>query len=107
MPEGDYVRVTIDRALFFPSSTSMRNAVNEFGLSEAEATLPVVIDLAAVHTVDYTTAKALKDLHKEFKGRGQRIVLVNVAPGLERMLEGLEVATSGALDTVVDRAENI
>lgn len=82
----NYIMLTPDRCLIFPSVEFVRNVVNKQGL---KSTLPVVIDCTHIYGADYTAAKVVSTMIAEFQARDQKLCFFNLRPRVAAVFEGL------------------
>lgn len=66
----------------------VRNLINKLGIREQ---LPVVIDCTCVYGADFTAAKAIDMLLKDFRDRQQSIFFLNLKPSVAEIFEGAEL----------------
>ena len=53
----EYLLVTPDRSLVFPSVEYVRNMVSKVGMKQGSSSVPVVIDARHIYGADFTAAK--------------------------------------------------
>ncbi|XP_031777541.1 sodium-independent sulfate anion transporter isoform X2 [Nasonia vitripennis] len=88
----DYLMLTPDRCLIFPSVDYVRNLVSKYGrraTGAAGASTPVVIDCTHIYGADYTAAKVVESLTKDFAQRGQPLFFYNLKPSVYAVFEGV------------------
>jgi hypothetical protein len=57
-PSGcEYILITPDRSLVFPSVEYVRNLVSKAGMKQGSSSVPVVIDSRHIQGADFTAAK--------------------------------------------------
>ncbi|KAL5283353.1 SLC26A11.2 family protein [Megaselia abdita] len=83
----EYLMLTPDRCLMFPSVDYVRNLVNKQSL---KSDLPVVIDCSHVHGVDFSAASVIQTLCNDFKNRQQQIFFYNLTPSVLEVFEGMK-----------------
>ncbi|XP_054284171.1 sodium-independent sulfate anion transporter-like [Macrosteles quadrilineatus] len=76
----EYVLVAPSIGMFFPSVDVVSNHLLEAGLQQGGGRHPVVLDCTHFTSLDYTAAKALCTLMKDFNKRNQHLVLMNASP---------------------------
>lgn len=54
---GEYILVRPSLGLLFPGVDTLRQLVDEAGLTEGQGVLPVVVDCAPILAMDYTGVK--------------------------------------------------
>ncbi|KAK6624108.1 hypothetical protein RUM44_010966 [Polyplax serrata] len=86
---GEYLRVTPDRSLVFPSVEYVRNVVTKAGLKQGSSYIPVVIDSRHIQGVDFTAAKGIKSLIDDFMNRKQPILFYNLKPSIVEVFQGV------------------
>ncbi|XP_050432664.1 sodium-independent sulfate anion transporter-like isoform X2 [Adelges cooleyi] len=82
-----YLMVTPDRCLVFPSVDYVRNLVVKHSLKRD---LPVVIDCSHIYGADFTAAKVIEILTKDFSKRGQALFFYNLKPSVVAVFEGVQ-----------------
>lgn len=81
-----FLMLTPDRCLIFPSVEFVKNVINKSGM---KTSVPVVVDCTYVYGADYTAAKAVAMMVRDFKSRNQKIVFYNLKPSVARVFEGV------------------
>lgn len=81
--------LTPDRCLIFPSVDYVRNLVTKYGRRTAGESTPVVIDCTHIYGADYTAAKVIESLTKDFALRGQPLFFYNLKPSVYAVFEGV------------------
>ncbi|XP_067617112.1 sodium-independent sulfate anion transporter isoform X2 [Eurosta solidaginis] len=81
-----FLKLTPDRCVIFPSVEFIRNLVLKFG---NKTTLPVVIDCTYIYGADYTAAKVISSLIAYFKQRNEKLIFYNLKPNVVQIFEGL------------------
>ncbi|XP_025411068.1 sodium-independent sulfate anion transporter-like isoform X2 [Sipha flava] len=83
----NYLMVTPDRCLVFPSVDYVRNLVMKHSLKRE---LPVVIDCSHIYGADFTAAKVIEMLTQDFSKRGQALFFFNLKPSVVAVFEGVQ-----------------
>lgn len=83
-----YLLLTPDRCLIFPSVDYVRNLINKQGL---KSQVPVVIDCTHVYGADFTAAKVVETLVKDFNVRKQPLLFFNLKPSVCNVFEGVDL----------------
>ena len=83
-----YLLLTPDRCLIFPSADYVRNLINKHGL---KVQTPVVIDCTHIYGADFTAAKVVDTLIKDFKQRNQLLLFLNLKPSVGSTFDGAEL----------------
>ncbi|XP_063230914.1 sodium-independent sulfate anion transporter-like isoform X2 [Bacillus rossius redtenbacheri] len=83
----EYLLLTPDRCLIFPSVDYMRNLVMKQSMRQ---NLPVVIDCSHIYSADYTAAKVTECLLYDFSIRKQALFFFNVKPSVLAVFKGLQ-----------------
>lgn len=83
---AEYLMITPDRCLIFPSVDYVRNLVTKHSLRQ---NLPVVIDCTHVYGADFTAATVIENLTQDFSKRGQHLFFYNLKPSVCTVFEGL------------------
>ncbi|KAL0278539.1 UNVERIFIED_CONTAM: hypothetical protein PYX00_000337 [Menopon gallinae] len=86
----EYLRVTPDRSLVFPSVEYVRNVVSKAGLKQGSSYIPVVIDSRHIQGVDFTAARGIKLLIDDFMNRKQPILFYNLKPSIVEIFQGVQ-----------------
>ncbi|XP_054747460.1 sodium-independent sulfate anion transporter-like [Anastrepha obliqua] len=81
-----YLMLTPDRCLIFPSVEFVRNVINKHGRT---STLPVVINCTYIYGADFTAAKVVSMLIKDFETRNQKLYFYNLQARVSQVFEGL------------------
>ncbi|CAI6349866.1 unnamed protein product [Macrosiphum euphorbiae] len=82
-----YLMLTPDRCLVFPSADYVRNLVTKHSLKRD---MPVVIDCSHVYGADFTAAKVIEMLTKDFSDRGQALFFYNLKPSVVDVFRGVK-----------------
>ncbi|XP_066159016.1 sodium-independent sulfate anion transporter-like isoform X2 [Euwallacea fornicatus] len=82
----DYLILTPDRCLIFPSTDYVRNLVTKQSIKQG---MPVVIDCSHIYGADYTAALVVGSLTKDFATRNQPLFFYNLKPSVCAVFEGL------------------
>nr|XP_022916923.1 sodium-independent sulfate anion transporter-like isoform X2 [Onthophagus taurus] len=101
---NEYVFITPDRTLSFPSIEYVRSIVVKAGRKEENK--PVVVDAKHIHAADFTTAKVFKSLLDDFSKRNQPIFFINIKPSVLHTLEGVKPQNLVCFDTI-DEARDV
>ncbi|XP_055586511.1 sodium-independent sulfate anion transporter-like isoform X2 [Uranotaenia lowii] len=80
-----YVKLSPEAGLFFPAVDFLRTKVLKVAIAEQ---VPIVVDCSAVIGLDHTSTKGLRELAKELEKVKQRLILLNLQPGLKKLLKG-------------------
>jgi solute carrier family 26 (sodium-independent sulfate anion transporter), member 11 len=83
-----YILLTPDRCLIFPSVDYVRNLINKQGL---RSQVPVVIDCTHIYGADFTAAKVVETLLKDFNKRKQPLLFFNLKPSVCSVFEGVDL----------------
>lgn len=86
----NYLMLTPDRCLIFPSVDYVRNLVTKYSLRASRDSMPVVIDCTHIYGADFTAAKVIESLTMDFAARGQPLFFYNVKPSVYAVFEGVE-----------------
>ncbi|XP_035721169.1 sodium-independent sulfate anion transporter-like [Vespa mandarinia] len=85
----EYLVITPDRSLVFPSVEYVRAVISKQG-SKQGVTVPVVIDSTHIQAVDFTAAKGVKNLIEDFSKRGQPLIFHNLKPSIVEIFRGVK-----------------
>ncbi|KYN02976.1 Sodium-independent sulfate anion transporter [Cyphomyrmex costatus] len=85
----EYLVITPDRSLVFPSVEYVRAVISKQGLREG-TTVPVVIDCTHIQAADFTAAKGIKTLIEDFTKRGQPLIFHNLKPSVIKIFNGVK-----------------
>ncbi|XP_026830710.1 sodium-independent sulfate anion transporter isoform X2 [Ooceraea biroi] len=86
----EYLMLTPDRCLIFPSVDYVRNLVTKYSQRVKSAATPVVIDCSHIYGADFTAAMVIETLTKDFAMRGQPLFFYNLKPSVYAVFEGVE-----------------
>lgn len=82
-----YLLLTPDRCLVFPSADYVRNLVTKHSIKR---NMSVVIDCSHVYGADFTAAKVIEMLTKDFSDRGQALFFYNLKPSVVEVFKGVK-----------------
>ncbi|KAJ3624013.1 hypothetical protein MTP99_017671 [Tenebrio molitor] len=82
----EYLMLTPDRCLMFPSAVYVRNLVTKYSIQQQ---IPVVIDCSHIYGADYTSATVIEALTRDFGARHQELLFYNLKPSVSSVFEGL------------------
>ncbi|ENN75938.1 hypothetical protein HUJ04_007466 [Dendroctonus ponderosae] len=82
----EYLMITPDRCLIFPSTDYVRNLVTKHSIRQG---IPVVIDCSHIYGADYTAATVVETITKDFALRNQPLFFYNLKPSVSAVFEGL------------------
>ncbi|XP_052132373.1 sodium-independent sulfate anion transporter-like [Frankliniella occidentalis] len=85
----EYLLVTPDRSLVFPSVEYVRNMVSKVGMKQGSSSVPVVIDARHIYGADFTAAKGVKSLTEDFVKRKQPLLFYNLKPTVVEVFQGV------------------
>ncbi|XP_035777855.1 sodium-independent sulfate anion transporter-like isoform X1 [Anopheles albimanus] len=85
----EYLIITPDRCLIFPSVDYVRNLVTKQSIRQS---LPVVIDCSHVYGADFTAATVIDSITQDFARRDQPLFFYNLKPSVCAIFEGLSPA---------------
>nr|XP_018904585.1 PREDICTED: sodium-independent sulfate anion transporter isoform X1 [Bemisia tabaci]XP_018904586.1 PREDICTED: sodium-independent sulfate anion transporter isoform X1 [Bemisia tabaci]XP_018904587.1 PREDICTED: sodium-independent sulfate anion transporter isoform X1 [Bemisia tabaci]XP_018904588.1 PREDICTED: sodium-independent sulfate anion transporter isoform X1 [Bemisia tabaci]XP_018904589.1 PREDICTED: sodium-independent sulfate anion transporter isoform X1 [Bemisia tabaci] len=83
----EYLLLTPDRCLIFPSVAYVRNLVTKHSIKQG---IPVVIDCSHIYGADFTAAKVIEVLTEDFSKRGQPLFFYNLKPSVVAVFEGVQ-----------------
>ncbi|XP_018575202.1 sodium-independent sulfate anion transporter-like [Anoplophora glabripennis] len=86
----DYLVITPDRSLTFPSVEYVRALVSKAGVKQGSSSIPVVIDARHIQGADFTAAKGIKSLIEDFHKRNQPILFYNLKPRVISIFQGVQ-----------------
>ncbi|VVC45752.1 SLC26A/SulP transporter domain,STAS domain [Cinara cedri] len=86
-PSGrnNYLMITPDRCILFPSVEHVRNIIIQ---NSFKHNLPVVIDCSHIYGADFTAAKLIEILNNDFARKGRLLFFYNLKPSLVKVFEG-------------------
>ena len=84
-----YLMLTPDRCLIFPSVDYVRNLVTKYSQRAGNVATPVVIDCSHIYGADFTAATVIETLTKDFASRGQPLFFYNLKPSVYTVFEGV------------------
>lgn len=82
----EYLMVTPDRCLIFPSMDYVRNLVTKHSIRQG---IPVVIDCTHIYGADFTAATVIETLTNDFYSRKQPLYFYNLKPSVSSVFYGL------------------
>ncbi|KAF9416924.1 hypothetical protein HW555_005840 [Spodoptera exigua] len=82
----EYLMITPDRCLMFPSVDYVRRLVTKHA---ASSSVPVVIECTHIYSADYTAAKSIEQLTADFHARRQPLYFYNVKPSVCSIFEAV------------------
>uniref|UniRef100_A0A0K8TQT4 Putative sulfate/bicarbonate/oxalate exchanger sat-1 n=1 Tax=Tabanus bromius TaxID=304241 RepID=A0A0K8TQT4_TABBR len=82
----DYLIITPDRCLIFPSVDYVRHLVTKHSIRQ---NLPVVIDCSHIYGADFTAATVIESITQDFSKRNQPLFFYNLKPSVSAVFEGL------------------
>lgn len=82
-----YLLLTPDRCLVFPSADYVRNLVTKHSIKR---NMSVVVDCSHVYGADFTAAKVIEMLTKDFSDRGQALFFYNLKPSVVEVFKGVK-----------------
>lgn len=82
----DYLMLTPDRCLIFPSVDYVRRLVTKHSIRQG---VPVVIDCTHIYGADFTAAQVVETLTKDFAARDQPLFFYNLKSSVCSVFEGL------------------
>ncbi|XP_053999085.1 sodium-independent sulfate anion transporter [Hylaeus anthracinus] len=85
----EYLMLTPDRCLIFPSVDYVRNLVTKYSRRAGSVTTPVVIDCSHIYGADFTAATVIETLTRDFAMRGQPLFFYNLKPSVYAVFEGV------------------
>ncbi|KAJ8915141.1 hypothetical protein NQ315_000393 [Exocentrus adspersus] len=86
----DYLLITPDRSLTFPSVEYVKALVSKAGVKQGCSSIPVVIDAKHIQGADFTAAKGIKSLIEDFHKRNQPILFYNLKPSVINIFQGVQ-----------------
>ncbi|KRG00735.1 uncharacterized protein Dmoj_GI23990, isoform B [Drosophila mojavensis] len=85
----EYLMITPDRCLIFPSVEYVRNWVNKHSIRQ---NVPVVVDASHVYGADFTTATVVGSLISDFQQRQQLLFFYNLKPTIYELFKQVSAA---------------
>lgn len=82
----DYLMVTPDRCLIFPSMDYVRNLVTKHSIRKG---IPVVLDCTHIYGADFTAATVIETITNDFYYRKQPLYFYNLKPSVSAVFSGL------------------
>ncbi len=90
-PEAQYLFVSLDRFVVFPSASDVRNKINKMGMRQGEAHMPLVLDCRHISNTDFTAAKGFKSMIADFRKRNQPIIFYNTTQSVMDTFLGVKI----------------
>ncbi|XP_030762975.1 sodium-independent sulfate anion transporter-like [Sitophilus oryzae] len=89
-PSGcEYLLITPDRSLSFPSVEYVRSIITKAGTKRGLTSIPIVIDARHIQGADYTAAKGMKLLMRDFSNRNQQIIFIHLKKSVVDTFKGV------------------
>ncbi|XP_011562861.2 sodium-independent sulfate anion transporter isoform X1 [Plutella xylostella] len=85
----EYLMVTPDRCLMFPSVEYVRRLVTKCAGGAGGGSMPVVLECTHIYSADYTAAKSIERLTADFHDRRQPLYFYNVKPSVCSIFEAV------------------
>ncbi|KZC13813.1 PREDICTED: sodium-independent sulfate anion transporter [Dufourea novaeangliae] len=85
----EYLMLTPDRCLIFPSVDYVRNLVTKYSQRAGDVATPVVIDCSHIYGADFTAATVIETLTRDFALKGQPLFFYNLKPSVYAVFEGV------------------
>lgn len=86
----EYLMITPDRCLMFPSVDYVRRLVTKWSSSSVgSGNVPVVLECTHIYSADYTAAKSIEQLTADFHARRQPLYFYNVKPSVCSIFEAV------------------
>lgn len=82
----EYLMLTPDRCLMFPSVDYVRRLVTK---AAAGGSVPVVLECTHIYSADYTAAQSIQHLTADFHARRQPLYFYNVKPSVCSIFEAV------------------
>ncbi|XP_017785052.1 PREDICTED: sodium-independent sulfate anion transporter-like [Nicrophorus vespilloides] len=86
----EYLLITPDRSLAFPSVEYVRSTVTKAGVKQGSSSIPVVIDARHMQGADFTVAKGIKLLIEDFIQRRQPLLFYNLKTSVISTFQGVQ-----------------
>lgn len=90
-----YLMLTPDRCLIFPSVDYVKNLINKMGI---KSKVPLVLDCSHIYGADFTAAKVIESLVRDFSARQQLLIFYNLKPSVGQVFEGVDTHINVAYD---------
>uniref|UniRef100_T1GUR8 STAS domain-containing protein n=1 Tax=Megaselia scalaris TaxID=36166 RepID=T1GUR8_MEGSC len=84
----EYLMLTPDRCLIFPSVEFVRSIINK---QKRTSNLQIVIDCSYIYAADFTAAKVIGTLLDNFQSSNQNIYFYNLKPSVAHVFEGVRI----------------
>ena len=99
-----YLYISPDQAIIFPSATFVRAVISKAGERSGGSKLPVVIDCLHINNTDFTAAKGFKAMLTDFSSREQEVFWLNPGPEVHRVLYSVAGAAYKTISSPEDLA---
>ncbi|XP_057330221.1 sodium-independent sulfate anion transporter-like [Microplitis mediator] len=87
--EFEYLMITPDRSLSFPSVEYVRAVISKYGTREG-VQVPIVIDSTHIQAADFTAARGIKNIIEDFAKRGQPLIFYNLKSSIATIFQGVK-----------------
>ncbi len=105
--DGQYLFVSIDMALVFPSVSYVRNKINKAGVREGNSRMPLVLDCSHISSADFTAARGFKAMISDFRSRGQPIIFFNTASSVVDTFLGVNIEEFVVVHSVEEMTQHL
>jgi len=98
-----YLLISPDQGIIFPSVSFIRTLISKAGIKQGRSNLPVVIDCTHINQTDFTAAKGFKAMLADFQARSQPVYWLNPGNEISHVLRFI----AGDLFQSITRPEDI
>ncbi|KAL7636091.1 UNVERIFIED_CONTAM: hypothetical protein RMT77_013910 [Armadillidium vulgare] len=97
--------------LLYINIEKIRTYVSKTGINMGQSTVPIILDCSHFSTIDYSAARGVEAMLKDFKKREQLLFFLNASPQLQKALRALcpniiFVEEENIADTILGRNPN-
>jgi len=85
----EYLYISPDQGIVFPSVSHVRNCINKAGLRQGGPSVPVVIDCSKMNQTDFTAAKGFKAMLSDFNERETEVYWLDPSPSVAHTFKAI------------------
>jgi len=101
----DYIFISPDQGIIFPSATHIRALISKVGIKQGYSRMSIVIDCTHINKTDFTAAKAFKAMIADFDGRQQKVFWLNPNDSIKNVLSPIAGESFRVISSVEELSE--
>jgi len=102
---ADYILISPDQGIIFPSATHIRTLISKVGIKQGNSRMSIVIDCTHINKTDFTAAKAFKAMIADFDSRQQKVFWLNPNSGIKNVLSPIAGESFRVISSVEELSE--